>query len=498
MTGIINRLKAQYNNSLSVRLIILFVGVSLSVVVVFTGMLIYHQKNEAKRELIGLGRLLASVTASELKVPVFTGNKQETAAVISKILTRKDVVSATLYDSSLNILYNHGVAEKPGKIKGLDKLHVDDIAVHENTFDLSFLSPITVESSVSDEGIYFESKDARKKHLTIGYLRIVLSRNAEFDEIHSVLAANAAIAFTLSLLVSAVIFFAVRKSLSALSDLSGAMTSLGKGDEIKTVPVHSGDEIGRIATAFNKMVGDRVRLEEQLILVKKLETVAGFAKGIAHDFNNQLSTIRGFVYILEQSVPQGNKAHTYTEYLKDTLTKMEQHVQSLLDFSKNQELHMQKTELGEYLSYLAPAAKQAVGAHIKFRYEAPRESLYASIDRVHMERVLNNLVLNARDAMPDGGELIIKADIYNPDLRQNGNSRPVRISVSDTGIGMDEETKERMFEPFFTTKDEGKGTGLGLSIVYGIIEQHKGIIDVDTSPGKGTRFNIYLPAAGED
>ncbi|TAN41559.1 MAG: HAMP domain-containing protein [Nitrospirae bacterium] len=498
MTGIFQGLREEYKGSLSVRLIIIFVGLSLSVVAVFTGILIYHQKNEAKRERIGLGRLLSSVTASELKTPAFAENRQETAAVIARILARKDVVSATVYDSSLNILYHQGGAEKSLKHAGLDKLAADDIAVQENTFDLSFITPITVGSSASAEGIYFDPKDTPQKHSTIGYLRIVLSRDTEFEDIHSVLAANAAIALTLSLIVSAVIFFAVKRALSPLSDLSEAMTALGKGAEIKAVPVRSEDEIGRIAAAFNKMAGDRGRLEEQLIAAKKLETVAGFAKGIAHDFNNQLSTIRGFVYILEQSVPKGNKAHNYASYLNDTLTRMEQHVQSLLAFSKNQELQIQNTEIGEYLSSLVPAAEQVAGERVRFIYKPPTGTLYAGIDRVHMERVLNNLVLNARDAMPDGGELIIEAGIYGPALRQNGNGRPVRISVSDTGTGMDEATKERMFEPFFTTKDEGKGTGLGLSIVYGIIEQHKGSIDVDTAPGIGTKFNIYLPAAWEE
>jgi len=238
------------------------------------------------------------------------------------------------------------------------------------------------------------------------------------------------------------------------------------------------------------------RLEEQLRQSQKMEAIGTLAGGVAHDFNNILTAIMGFGSILRAKLENSPLAH-YTDDILAAADKASKLTHSLLTFSRKQIMETRPEEINAIVRTIDNILRRVIGEDVELHCSFASEELVIMADCGQIEQVLMNLAVNARDAMPRGGILGIKTECIELTEGMLGTVlKPgayARISVSDTGGGIDDVTRERIFEPFFTTKEVGKGTGLGLSIVYGIIKQHGGEINVYSEPGKGTCFKIYLP-----
>lgn len=243
----------------------------------------------------------------------------------------------------------------------------------------------------------------------------------------------------------------------------------------------------------------RKKLEDQLRHAQKMEAIGQLAGGIAHDFNNILNAIMGFGSLIEMNMKEDdpNRIH-----LKEILNAGERAVhltQGLLAFSRKQVIDPKPQNLNEIIKGVEKFLMRIIGEDIELKTSLSDCDLTVMVDGSQMQQVLMNLATNARDAMPNGGDLIIEAKQVGLDvefIKRHGYGKAGRyalLTVTDSGIGMDEKTRERIFEPFFTTKELGRGTGLGLAMVYGIIKQHDGFINVYSEPGKGTTFKIYLP-----
>jgi PAS domain S-box-containing protein len=243
----------------------------------------------------------------------------------------------------------------------------------------------------------------------------------------------------------------------------------------------------------------RVQLEAQLRQAQKMEAVGHLAGGVAHDFNNILSAMLMNLDFLRQEAQ--------TDTLRSGLAEMEALsrraaalTRQLLLFGRRQVMQRRILDLNSLLSDLLNMLSRLIGEHITLRLEGFKGSLWVEADPGMIEQVVMNLVVNARDAMPQGGQItlrLLRCTIDAAHVTRHPEARLgpfVSLSVQDTGCGMDEHTLARIFEPFFTTKDVGKGTGLGLSTVYGIIQQHQGWIEVTSQPGEGATFHVFLPA----
>ncbi len=246
-------------------------------------------------------------------------------------------------------------------------------------------------------------------------------------------------------------------------------------------------------------ITERKNLEEQLLHAQKMEAIGQLAGGIAHDFNNILTAIIGYGNILQKEMSQDDPLKAYITYILNSAERATELIQALLIFSRKQIISPKPLNLNELITGVEKLLSRLIGEDIELSTFFTDKDLTVIADSSQIEQILMNLAINARDAMPDGGSLTIRTEYRELDnwfRRAHGYGRTgsyALISVKDTGHGIDKETKERLFEPFFTTKEIGRGTGLGLSIVYGIIKQHNGYIDVQSEPGKGTTFNIYLP-----
>ncbi|MBN1424068.1 response regulator [Candidatus Fermentibacteria bacterium] len=264
-------------------------------------------------------------------------------------------------------------------------------------------------------------------------------------------------------------------------------------------------EDGRI-TGIQGLISDiteRTVLETQLRRAQKLEAFGQLAGGVAHDFNNVLQTIVGYLSLAMRSL---NPAHESYDDLKEIERATERAAaltRQLLAFGRRQVLDLRVQNLSDVVAGMLKMMQRALGEHIVLNLHARPSTPTVRIDAGQIEQVLLNLALNARDAMPGGGQLDIGTDIIHLE-RDHVAAHPEAtagtyavLRVSDTGSGMSEEVKAHVFEPFFTTKAEGTGSGLGLAMVHGIVKQHEGFCEIESEPGRGTSVAIYLPEAAE-
>ncbi|MFO0752806.1 MAG: ATP-binding protein [Thermodesulfovibrionales bacterium] len=245
-------------------------------------------------------------------------------------------------------------------------------------------------------------------------------------------------------------------------------------------------------------------LEQQLMQAQKMESIGQLAGGVAHDFNNVLTTIQGYASLLPAVLHEPDQSKKYLEEIVRGCERAADLTRSLLAFSRKQSREPRPVDLNDIVAGIERMLRRLIGENIELKTSLVEGPLPLLADRTQMEQVIVNLSTNARDSMPRGGTLTIGTKVFCPgtlcikDFPCAEAGAYAVLSVSDTGEGMDEETKERIFEPFFTTKELGKGTGLGLSIVYGIVKQHDGCINVSSEPGKGTTFSIYLPLLSQE
>lgn len=244
---------------------------------------------------------------------------------------------------------------------------------------------------------------------------------------------------------------------------------------------------------------EKERLQQQLYQSQKMEAVGRLAGGVAHDFNNLLGIILGYGEMILSRLHPMDPLWESAKEIVDAGKRATTLTRQLLAFSRKQSLQPVIIDLNSIIRDLDKMLRRLIGEDIELELVLSDDLKPVLVDPGQMEQVIMNLSINARDAMPEGGKLIIKTEnveLDQPGARRHSLMMPgpyVLLSITDTGCGMDEDVLAQIFEPFFTTKEKGKGTGLGLSTVYGIIKQSGGEICVDSTPGKGTSFYIYLP-----
>jgi PAS domain S-box-containing protein len=283
---------------------------------------------------------------------------------------------------------------------------------------------------------------------------------------------------------------------------------LNKHFEIQTIPRFDKDKklTGfihdvRDITNIKKAEEEKAKLHDQFLQVQKMDSIGRLAGGIAHDFNNILSVIIGFSEIALNELSGNEDVRDHIKTIQEAGEKAALLTKQLLAFSRKQVLEMKAVSINNTIENMTKMLGRLVPANITFEIIPQIQEQKILSDPVQLEQILLNLVVNARDAMPDGGLLSIKtADVEFQETHLLGNEemKPgsyVMIAVTDTGTGMSQDVTQKIFEPFFSTKGIGKGTGMGLSTVYGIVKQHRAHIFVNSEIGRGTSFEIYFPVA---
>jgi two-component system cell cycle sensor histidine kinase/response regulator CckA len=246
---------------------------------------------------------------------------------------------------------------------------------------------------------------------------------------------------------------------------------------------------------YGKDITERLSLEAQLRQSQKMEAIGQLASGVAHDFNNILTIMQGLVRRLGLSASR--EQGVMLDQLFETTERAASLTKQLLAFSRRQVLQPRVVSLGEIVANMSRMLERLIGENITLQSEHAPDVPPIEADIAMVEQIILNLAVNARDAMPHGGRLIVSTDHVVMD-DGNGPASWVRLCVGDTGTGIPPEVLNHIFEPFFTTKEVGKGTGLGLATVFGIVKQHSGCIDVNSEVGRGTTFTILFPATSKE
>jgi signal transduction histidine kinase/ActR/RegA family two-component response regulator len=291
-----------------------------------------------------------------------------------------------------------------------------------------------------------------------------------------------------------------------LANLAAGLGALEHGNFNYPLSTGGEDEVARVTRAFGRMRGtlqeneeQRRQLEDQLRQSQKMEALGRLAGGVAHDFNNLLTVIKGHSDILQERGKSDNSLQASSSQIAKAADRAAALTRQLLAFCRMQMLEPKVIDLNALVSEMCRLLRRLVREDIAFTFQAGESLGRVKADPGQIEQVIINLTVNACDAMPSGGKLTIETRNVIVDEQLARTRHPVApgayvlLSVADTGQGMDANTKARIFEPFFTTKVQGKGTGLGLATVYGVVKQSGGCIRVDSAPGKGARFEIYLP-----
>lgn len=254
-------------------------------------------------------------------------------------------------------------------------------------------------------------------------------------------------------------------------------------------------------TERKRIEESRQRSEFRIRQTQKMEAIGRLASGVAHDFNNILTAIVSLSNVLMEELPECSPQWNDVEEIKKAADRAATLTRQLLAFSRKQEVSPKVVNLNRIIEDSHKMLARIIGEDIRLTFIPGEQLKPVKIDPGHMEQVLANFAANSRDAMPQGGEIVIETknvSIYEHQITVHGELLPgnyVLLSARDTGIGMSDTVQERIFEPFFTTKEKGKGTGLGLATVYGIVRQHDGVVTVRSAPGMGTIFDVYFPWA---
>lgn len=259
--------------------------------------------------------------------------------------------------------------------------------------------------------------------------------------------------------------------------------------------------VGTDISERKKAEAEKARLEAQFLQAQKMESIGQLAGGIAHDFNNILASTMMHLSLLQQKTNLDPETHASLNELMGEAKRAASLTRQLLLFSRSSILNVQVVDLNDVVDNLLKMLNRLIGEHISVRFDRHESLPPVEADAGMIERVILNLSINARDAMPEGGVLTIRVEpvqVGTDKLNQPMGMKPglyVCLTVADTGCGMDSTTLSHLFEPFFTTKEPGKGTGLGLATVHGVVAQHKGWVEVDSQVGRGSVFKVFLPAS---
>ena len=307
---------------------------------------------------------------------------------------------------------------------------------------------------------------------------------------------------------SLLVFFISDTFTKPLANLVSGVRALETGDYDYPLDQAGGDEVAEVTGAFTRMraglrkaQSDQQQLEEGLRQAHKMEAVGRLAGGVAHDFNNLLTIIRGHSDLLLDRSDNDSRVKRSVEQIRKAADRAVALTRQLLAFSRMQVLQPRVLDLNAIVADIGKMLPRLIGEHIEYVFCPGASLARVKADPGQIEQVIMNLAVNARDAMPEGGSITVttrNVAINAAEVARRAPMAPgkyVLLSVSDTGHGMDEATKAHIFEPFFTTKEVGKGTGLGLATVYGVVKQSGGFVWVESAPGKGAAFSIYLPPA---
>ncbi|PIR22932.1 MAG: hypothetical protein COV44_05355 [Deltaproteobacteria bacterium CG11_big_fil_rev_8_21_14_0_20_45_16] len=438
--------------------------------------------------------LLGSEVSSETDDIRYVALAEIFADSLYKQVQSRDGQELMLIDSHQNLLLSTREGWDPSKIILSDDQTLEIVkALNVGEERLELIEPLQMEEQLSymkkfkaGQGLTLILQEPYK-NLTAGHKKIQWQ--------------SGIVGLIVLIFVINVIIFMAHRFTSPLRKLSDLMTLVGKGEFSGRVDVKSNDEVGKLAKGFNRMLhdlserdGELNRAKQKLIQSEKMSAFGQMSAGIAHEVKNPLAGILGYAQMAKKKLEDRPEVFNYMEIIEKETTRCKEIVENLMRFARQEKANLQKIDINKAVQDSVRLVEHQItvsGIKIVQVYALEGKPIFVNGNMNQIQQVMLNLMLNAQHAMESKGTLSVSTHFDEV-------HKQVMIMISDTGCGMSAEVQARIFEPFFTTKGVGKGTGLGLSVTIGIIKDHKGNIDVDSTEGKGTTFTISLPAFGAD
>lgn len=511
----------KYRNSFQVKVIfvsIFFMLLTCISLTIYYVRIFHASHNEA---LIGRAQMLSSILASSAKVGIFSENINLLRDPIGGVAEHQEVLYVAIFNASGELLLkketpkaavSEPVFQASGDIEDelIAKLRqsISPIYIpHRNSLDV--WSTVFSSAGYTDEkSLFFEDNRTEKKDSVIGFAHIVISKERLNNEILSFIHRAILIAMVAIIVGSVVILYFIRGITNPLRQLTHGIKKLGDQGEAEKIFVDSEDEIGKLAIAFNEMSesllkkkAENLSLEMQLRQIQKLEALGTLAGGIAHDFNNVLSPIIGFTEMAMEDLSEKDVVFSDLKEVLNAAIRAKDLVKQILAFSRQSESERVPLKIQLIIKEALSLLRATLPATINIRHRINNDCKPMMADPVDIHRIIMNLGTNAFHAMPEQ-KGILQVILENCTLTDKdllpawglSPGRYLKLTVSDTGTGMDKATMQKIFDPYFTTKLQGKGTGMGLAVVHGIVKSYNGDIQVKSELGKGSIFLIYLPA----
>ncbi len=507
--------KVYFREHFSARIFLTFSALIIIVALSFTIFFYHYQKSELTDKMENKGKLLSSLLAHSARLGVFTENAELLNAPIDGVLEDPEVLSVGVYTTTGKVLATRsrsGSNLQPEK--DVWDGNVRKVLSHSPSFvhrredrNFTFWTRVVLKPTETDrDSVFFNPEQMRNTEQNIGFVRVVMDGGYLRKNLHALLGSSSLIGIISLIMGSLLAYLISARITKPLNRLTDGVNRFGMEGKYSEIEVETGDEIGKLAAAFNNMVDslkkreeEKEELEEKLRHSQKMEAIGTLAGGVAHDFNNILMAINGYGILLQSELEEESRLWSYADQIVKAGDRAANLTHRLLAFTRKQIIAPRPIIIDDTIANIEKMLTRLITEDVELKLDLNAHDAVAIVDPSQLDQVMINLVANARDAMPQGGRITVATCVVSLDddfVKRHDQDKTgdyVLVAVTDSGIGMEENIVKRIFDPFFTTKEVGKGTGLGLSMVYGIVRQHNGIIEVDTKTGKGSAFRIYFP-----
>ena len=466
------------------------------------------------------GSILANILAYNSKIGVFSENINLLKDPVDGIFQQEEVFRVTIYNYAGKILVDNkksGYAKHNRLFNNYEKIsdailknmkvHNDVVCLDHNHSVEFWSKVVSVEAPANDESLFFSKDMPRPNIQTIGFVRVLLSKQILHDRLVSLSIRSVMIGFFFWVAGSIFVFFVLKSIIKPLKQLTNGVKALGKHGVVDKIPVDAKDEIGELADAFNSMYEslkrrdlEKKQLEEQLLHTQKMEAIGTLAGGIAHDFNNILGVIVGYTELALLNIPDNDPLCGKLDQVLKASRRATDLVKQILAFSRKDKQKLMPISISPIVKEAVKMLRASLPTTIEISMEIKNSNALILSDPSQIHQIMMNLCTNAAHALPENKGLL-EVSLEELDVDQDTASRQAdlqtghyqKLTVSDNGEGIKPEIMDRIFDPFFTTKGIGKGTGMGLAVIHGIVKRSQGAIIVDSKPGKGTTFQIFFP-----
>nr|MBL0716784.1 response regulator [Desulfobacterales bacterium] len=503
-----------------IRIFVIFTVFTFLVSFGFIGFFMHFQSKAMEQDLKNNGSILANLLAYNSKIGVFSENINLLKDPVDGIFQQEEVFRVTIYNYAGKILVDNKKSDYSKdnrffnnyeKISDVifKNMKAHNVVVYlDHNHSAEFWSKVvSVETPANDESLFFSKDMPRPNIQTIGFVRVLLSKQMLHDRLISLSIRSLMIGFFFWVAGSVFVFFVLMSIIKPLKQLTSGVRALGKHGVVDKIPVDAKDEIGELADAFNSMYEslkrrdfEKKQLEEQLLHTQKMEAIGTLAGGIAHDFNNILGVIVGYTELALLNIPDNDPLCGKLDQVLKASRRATDLVKQILAFSRKDKQKLMPITISPIVKEVIKMLRSSLPTTIDIRMDIKNSDASILSDPSQIHQILMNLCTNAAHALPDNkGLLEVTLDEVNVDQDTASMYADLhtghyqKLTVSDNGTGIKPEIMDRIFDPFFTTKGPGKGTGMGLAVIHGIVKRSQGAIIVDSKVGKGTTFQIFFP-----